>query len=425
MGTAGYLDTPPAHFGIIPRAVHTLFQSLRSQPISQFKYQVRVSFLEIYNEDLIDLLSGADRDGPRPPITIREDTRGKIIWTGVREVRVDSAEDVLAQLDAGSRIRQVGATDMNSVSSRSHAIFSLTLRQENPGPGADGEWVVLQSKFHFVDLAGSERLKRTNAVGDRAKEGISINAGLSALGNVISVLGDPTKKSLHVPYRDSKLTRLLQDSLGGNSRTLMIACVSPAASNITETVNTLKYANRARNIKNKATLNESISSTTDVDFLQAQVARLKAELRKFKGMSLQSDDTDYAAQANARLEEQCERLQGELIGLQDEFELTQRELLKIQQQGSRESNGKRGGGKKKKAGLVEPVIEEYEKVVQGLEARLADAREALAAAEASSQIAGAKLRFEETVRESNAVVIAELKGRVAELQEREIGANDY
>lgn len=273
MGTAGYLDTPPAHFGIIPRAVHTLFQSLRSQPISQFKYQVRVSFLEIYNEDLIDLLSGADRDGPRPPITIREDTRGKIIWTGVREVRVDSAEDVLAQLDAGSRIRQVGATDMNSVSSRSHAIFSLTLRQEkwvssdssspsshsrsttptpslssgirpptssggslgrssmrhsmivppsthslssSPGPGADGEWVVLQSKFHFVDLAGSERLKRTNAVGDRAKEGISINAGLSALGNVISVLGDPTKKSLHVPYRDSKLTRLLQDSLGGN-----------------------------------------------------------------------------------------------------------------------------------------------------------------------------------------------------------------
>ncbi|KAI9590933.1 P-loop containing nucleoside triphosphate hydrolase protein, partial [Syncephalis fuscata] len=106
-------------------------------------------------------------------------------------------------------------------------------------------------KFHFVDLAGSERLKRTNAVGDRAKEGISINAGLSALGNVISALGDSSRKVAHIPYRDSKLTRLLQDSLGGNSQTLMIACASPAAVNVLETLNTLQYANRARNIKNK------------------------------------------------------------------------------------------------------------------------------------------------------------------------------
>ncbi|RKP04810.1 P-loop containing nucleoside triphosphate hydrolase protein, partial [Thamnocephalis sphaerospora] len=127
---------------------------------------------------------------------------------------------------------------------------SPTASANGPASG-NGQWAVLQSKFHFVDLAGSERLKRTNAVGDRAREGISINAGLSALGNVISALGDNTKKAVHVPYRDSKLTRLLQDSLGGNSQTLMIACVSPAASNLTETLNTLKYANRARNIKNQ------------------------------------------------------------------------------------------------------------------------------------------------------------------------------
>lgn len=105
---------------------------------------------------------------------------------------------------------------------------------EDPEP--EGEWVTLTSKFHFVDLAGSERLKRTSAIGDRAKEGISINAGLHALGNVISALGDPSKKASHIPYRDSKLTRLLQDSLGGNALALMIACVSPSELNLSETM---------------------------------------------------------------------------------------------------------------------------------------------------------------------------------------------
>ncbi|CAJ0651106.1 5467_t:CDS:2 [Entrophospora sp. SA101] len=122
----------------------------------------------------------------------------------------------------------------------------------------DGEWVTVTSKFHFVDLAGSERLKRTSAISERAKEGISINSGLLALGNVISALGDTNKAkhTTHIPYRDSKLTRLLQDSLGGNAQTLMIACVSPTAFNIHETHNTIKYANRARNIKNTVSLNQ-------------------------------------------------------------------------------------------------------------------------------------------------------------------------
>jgi predicted nucleic acid-binding Zn-ribbon protein len=227
---------------------------------------------------------------------------------------------LISQLEIGSQNRQVGQTDMNEKSSRSHAIFSVTLRQDRNGGGADngasklvvpravtpsgsrinrratsplgphrraateehnsGEWTVVTSKFHFVDLAGSERLKRTNASGDRAKEGISINAGLSALGNVISALGDTSKKATHIPYRDSKLTRLLQDSLGGNSQTLMIACVSPAASNLSETINTLKYANRARNIKNVANKNEEMSN--DIPWLQQQVTKLRAELKALK-----------------------------------------------------------------------------------------------------------------------------------------------
>uniref|UniRef100_A0A8C7YRA6 Kinesin family member 21B n=1 Tax=Oryzias sinensis TaxID=183150 RepID=A0A8C7YRA6_9TELE len=137
------------------------------------------------------------------------------------------------------------------------------------------------AKFHFVDLAGSERLKRTGATGERAREGISINCGLLALGNVISALGDQSKKGGHVPYRDSKLTRLLQDSLGGNSHTLMIACVSPSDRDFMETLNTLKYANRARNIKNKVVVNQDKTSQ-QISALRAEIARLQMELMEYK-----------------------------------------------------------------------------------------------------------------------------------------------
>lgn len=160
---------------------------------------------------------------------------------------------------------------MNSNSSRSHAIFTVTLIQQLPES-------VISSKFHFVDLAGSERLKRTNAKGDRAREGISINSGLLALGNVISALGDERKKSKpsHVPYRNSKLTRLLQDSLGGNSQTLMLACVSPSDSNANETNSTLKYANRAKNITNRVIINQQLS---EVDTMKVEINRLRQELK--------------------------------------------------------------------------------------------------------------------------------------------------
>ncbi|KAF9433491.1 hypothetical protein BGZ76_009395, partial [Entomortierella beljakovae] len=151
-----------------------------------------------------------------------------------------------------------------------------TASQDDPEP--EGEWVTLNGKFHFVDLAGSERLKRTSAIGDRAKEGISINAGLHALGNVISALGDPSKKASHVPYRDSKLTRLLQDSLGGNALALMIACVSPSELNLGETLNTLKYANRARNIKNSTSLNQE-TNMDNPEYLRTIIQKLRQEIK--------------------------------------------------------------------------------------------------------------------------------------------------
>ncbi|RIA99187.1 P-loop containing nucleoside triphosphate hydrolase protein, partial [Glomus cerebriforme] len=320
MGTSDSVSSNQESRGIIPRALHTLFSYINSTQFKSRKITMKVSFVEIYNEDLIDLLIEGE-DENRPQVIIREDSKGNIIWSGLQEIKVNSVEEVMGHLTRGSLNRQVGATDMNSQSSRSHAIFSVTLCQQKQissngisSPTAfsrpstpltptklgsppsrrlsktmsmsldDGEWVSITSKFNFVDLAGSERLKRTAASGDRAKEGISINSGLLALGNVISALGDPSKakNTTHIPYRDSKLTRLLQDSLGGNAQTLMIACVSPAEYNISETINTLKYANRARNIKNSATVNQEESGWNDLEHLQNLVLKLRAEIKSIR-----------------------------------------------------------------------------------------------------------------------------------------------
>lgn len=186
--------------------------------------------------------------------------------------------------------RTTASTQMNAQSSRSHAIFSILIKRqrristEESGLPED-DFETLTAKFHFVDLAGSERLKRTGATGERAKEGISINSGLLSLGNVISALGDVSKKASHIPYRDSKLTRLLQDSLGGNSQTLMIACVSPSDRDFMETLNTLKYANRARNITNKIVVNQDQSSRT-ISLLRREIAALQMELIEYKQVNV-------------------------------------------------------------------------------------------------------------------------------------------
>lgn len=189
-------------------------------------------------------------------------------------------------LQQGALARTTASTQMNAQSSRSHAIFTILIKRQrrittDESGLPDDDLETLTAKFHFVDLAGSERLKRTGATGERAKEGISINSGLLSLGNVISALGDVSKKATHIPYRDSKLTRLLQDSLGGNSQTLMIACVSPSDRDFMETLNTLKYANRARNITNKIVVNQDQSSRT-ISLLRREIAALQLELIEYK-----------------------------------------------------------------------------------------------------------------------------------------------
>lgn len=289
--------------GIIPRAVRQMFDEIQQRKNSQpgWSCRVLVSFLEIYNEEFKDLLDTQALVGikGKAGISLREGSHGSIQVMGASEESVSSYEDMLQCLEKGTVCRSVASTSMNAVSSRSHAIFTVTIEQtsvdtpsENTNPNfSDASEVAaaadsttqlapttstMTSKFHFVDLAGSERAKKTGAEGGRLKEGININYGLLVLGNVISALGDETRKGSHVPYRDSKLTRMLQDSIGGNSRTLMIACISPADSNFAESYNTITYANRARNIKNKPVVNRDARDAKMASMIE-QIQRLKAE----------------------------------------------------------------------------------------------------------------------------------------------------
>ncbi|KAF8934107.1 Kinesin-like protein kif21b [Haplosporangium gracile] len=333
---------------IVPRAAHAIFQLLDAQMEKDpsMEYQVYVSFLELYNEELIDLLQTQPR-ARKDTIQVREDGFGGISWQGVKEQQVASAQELLEWLQKGSLCRTTAATDMNQTSSRSHAIFSVILKQQRteesePTPESeegDAAAVVapktphekplkkLASKFHFVDLAGSERLKRTRAVGDRAKEGISINSGLLALGNVISALGDESRKSSHVPYRDSKLTRLLQDSLGGNSATLMLACVSGADTDVSETISTLVYANRARNIRNRVVINQDFRDSTNSEIaqLRAEINRLKMENSSFRAMgSGPATELDQR-----RAAEEMRSLRGEVTRLRERLRESSSELCDV------------------------------------------------------------------------------------------------
>ncbi|NXC24025.1 KIF4 protein, partial [Campylorhamphus procurvoides] len=258
--------------GVIPRVIRLLFEE--KQQRQDWEFVLKVSYLEIYNEDILDLLCPSRERSSQ--ISIREDPKEGIKIVGLTERNVTCAQETVTCLEQGNSARTVGSTAMNSQSSRSHAIFTICIDQRKK----NDKNCSFHSKLHLVDLAGSERQKKTKAEGDRLKEGININKGLLALGNVISALGDENKKGGFVPYRDSKLTRLLQDSLGGNSHTLMIACVSPADSNLEETLNTLRYADRARKIKNKPIVN--------VDPQAAELHQLKQQVQELQVLLLQA-----------------------------------------------------------------------------------------------------------------------------------------
>ena len=242
------------------------------------------------------------------------------------------------------------------------------------------------------------QLKRTAAQGDRIKEGISINSGLLALGNVISALGDPSRSrslgaNVHVPYRDSKLTRLLQDSLGGNAHTVMIACVSPAEWNAAETVNTLKYANRARNIKNRAEVKEREEGWDDLEWLQGMVTKLRKDLKAMKeGGVVPGPGVEAAGPGAAKMMHKYQELQAMHDELRSRYNEANDDLRRTKEQlddrplMSPTTAQDKVGTIKRYEEIVAPVIEQYEKTIVAMEAELKLNRTALVRVRSSSQM---------------------------------------
>lgn len=459
-------------------------------------WTLRASYVEIYNEQLRDLLLPENVPmGERGTVTIREDAKGNILLTGSRQVEVNSVEDLMNVLNQGSTLRQTDATAINARSSRSHAVFSLNLVQKKSKlqsaqgaekrhsmplealTGAD-TFVTTDSKMHFVDLAGSERLKNTGAQGDRAKEGISINGGLAALGKVISQLSSRQPGS-HVSYRDSKLTRLLQDSLGGNAITYMIACVTPAEFHLSETLNTVQYAQRARAIQSKPRIQqvEEGDKQTIIDRLKAEVAFLREQIRSAE----RGGGERRILVPGERSERQNEReleLQNRLLDAEENYKsLGERhakliaemarardneisENHQLHEENAGDSATERLNRSNSFAQAVEQVVLEYEKTIQSLEHSLASTRATLAITEGSLLEKETKCAYTETINnqlqsrlqklmdreastenylhdleakldghtsgeEKNAMIIMELRKEIARVRENEAGCEDY
>ncbi|KAM9554280.1 kinesin-like protein KIF18A isoform 2-T2 [Guaruba guarouba] len=241
---------------------------------------IAVSYLEVYNEQIRDLLVSSG------PLAVREDTQKGVVVQGLTLHQPKSAGEILQMLDYGNNNRTQHPTDVNASSSRSHAVFQIYLRQQDK-PASINQNVRI-AKMTLIDLAGSERASVTNAKGDRFREGANINRSLLALGNVINALADPKSKKQHIPYRNSKLTRLLKDSLGGNCRTIMIAAISPSSMFYDDTYNTLKYANRAKDIKsslksNVVSLDSHISQYVKIcNEQKKEILMLKEKLREYE-----------------------------------------------------------------------------------------------------------------------------------------------
>ncbi|XP_059351107.1 osmotic avoidance abnormal protein 3-like isoform X1 [Daphnia carinata] len=274
------VSSPPNQTGILPRAFEHLFDSIAAA--EGMKYLVFASYLEIYNEEIRDLLS----PDYKRKLELKENSDRGVYVAHLSQHAVNSVDDCQRLMENGWKNRAVGATLMNADSSRSHSLFSISVEMMETFKEAKGEQQsIRRGKLNLVDLAGSERQSKTGATGDRLKEATKINLSLSALGNVISALVDG--KSKHIPYRDSKLTRLLQDSLGGNTKTLMIACISPADDNYDETLSTLRYANRAKNIQNRPRINQDPKDAMLREY-QKEIERLSQMVDQQKSIEAQN-----------------------------------------------------------------------------------------------------------------------------------------
>ncbi|KNG44291.1 kinesin family protein-like protein [Stemphylium lycopersici] len=309
----------PDAAGIIPRVLHALFARLEADEIEN---SVKCSFIELYNEELRDLLSPDDAT----KLKIYDDNSKKGSTTtmvqGMEECHLKTASEGITLLANGSHKRQVAATKCNDLSSRSHTVFTITVYIKRTTE--DGQEYLSAGKLNLVDLAGSENIQRSGAENKRAAEAGLINKSLLTLGRVINAL---VERSSHIPYRESKLTRLLQDSLGGRTKTCIIATLSPAKSNLEETISTLDYAFRAKNIRNKPQVNQAINKKTLLKEYTYEIEKLKSELiatRQRNGVYLTQENyeeiTTISESRRILSEEQRERLETMEVNLRNKVE---------------------------------------------------------------------------------------------------------
>ncbi|XP_075250028.1 kinesin-like protein KIF28 isoform X4 [Convolutriloba macropyga] len=322
-----------ANKGIVPITCDELFKAIEGNQDSSKTFQVTFSMLEIYNEQVRDLLT---KSTPKGGLAVRQHPSLGFYVDNLKKVPVGSYKEIEARMDEGTKNRTVASTNMNATSSRAHTVVTITFDQVTEAE--DGSRMKKSSVMNLVDLAGSERAESTGATGDRLKEGANINKSLSALGNVISALAEistgKAPKGKVVPYRDSVLTKLLTNALGGNSKTIMIAALSPADVNYDETLSTLRYADRAKQIKNKAKVNESPTDKL-IRELREENDRMRL-LLEGGGMTL------------AQLMEQSGQDQSQIKGISDEEkeamrreleEQIRREMLENEQMASRMDSG--------------------------------------------------------------------------------------
>ncbi|ETV97792.1 hypothetical protein H310_09144 [Aphanomyces invadans] len=275
--------------GIIPRASEVIFQRIHGAAADGTIFKVEASMMEIYNEKVKDLFNPSSDN-----LKVRDHPSQGPYADGLTRSAVSTYDEITALMEAGIMARTTASTNMNATSSRAHTIFQIILTQSQLDPSSN-KMMDKVSRINLIDLAGSERAASTGATGARLKEGAAINQSLSALGNCISALADNAngKKKTLVPYRNSKLTHLLKDSLGGNAKTIMIAALSPASVNFQETLGTLRYADRAKQIKNQAIVNE--------DPNQMLIRQLKEELEQLRRAMIESGGMDPGARPSSRM----------------------------------------------------------------------------------------------------------------------------
>ncbi|KAL8650038.1 MAG: hypothetical protein Q9226_005314, partial [Calogaya cf. arnoldii] len=350
--------------GVIPRVLHSLFTKLEAD---EAESSVKCSFIELYNEELRDLVAVDDTTKLKIYDDVQKKGHGATLVQGMEESYIKSAGAGIKLLQDGSHKRQVAATKCNDLSSRSHTVFTITVYLKRTAE--NGEDFVSAGKLNLVDLAGSENIQRSGAENKRAAEAGLINKSLLTLGRVINAL---VERGSHIPYRESKLTRLLQDSLGGRTKTCIIATVSPAKSNLEETISTLDYAFRAKNIRNKPQVNQTVSKKTLLREFTAEIEKLKGELmatRHRNGVYLTAEGYDEIIQESESRrilsEEQKDKIETMEVNLrnkvQELFTLTNNFTLL-----------------KKDSEVARQVLDETKGVLEKTELVLADTRQNLA-----------------------------------------------